>query len=441
MGVRVGTSAAQTILVLDPSCRSAHGHHAKSLDDLIAALAPRKPVLMVNAALPHDVFPPAMGIEVHRVFKTTVYDEPGLGPRPNDRIARRTWKLRRHVRALADESRRKWTRLLASSSPGASLAAEDWDWARWRAKWPELATEIARIATAPIHHVIAPSSDIELICGLAEQRQHISALAGAHIHARVITVTPAMARLRAHAGASAAYRALLDKRMAGVHLYVETAAMQRHVLETYGLNSDVYPYLLAPPPFVEPAPRPGQKRAVFGYFGAMRNEKGFPRLLPILRELASTRRLSDPALAFVIHASDADDGEAAVLRNNFGALEGPGLEIELITGALSEAEYARRFAGIDATLLPYTGKRYALSGSGIVCEALAQGKAIVMSKGLSFAESCTPGNALEAGTDAEFAAAILTMARDIERFRKGASTRALSYAGEVKACALLKRLA
>ncbi|MFZ8444620.1 hypothetical protein ACO1NI_13590, partial [Staphylococcus aureus] len=92
----------------------------------------------------------------------------------------------------------------------------------------------------------------------------------------------ALKRLSAPDSASSAYHDLHAARMQGVHLYVETPAMQRHLQEAFGLASDVYPYLIAPPDHV---PITGMREAgpvQLGYFGGKRNEKGFKRLAPIL---------------------------------------------------------------------------------------------------------------------------------------------------------------
>lgn len=227
------------VVVLDPSCSAAHGHHLNSLTDLAAALAPERATFIVNAALPEGAFPAAT--PVHRVFTTTVYDEPGIGPRPNGRLARRLWKLRRTLLTASSTSRRALAMAQASTSQAASLRAQDFGWSSWRTKWPELERVLALVAKAPVDHLVVPSADVELICGLATLRSEIPGLANAHIHARLITLTPSIALLRASPSATSAYRALMESRMAHTHLYVETPAMRDHIASTHGLASDVYP--------------------------------------------------------------------------------------------------------------------------------------------------------------------------------------------------------
>jgi glycosyltransferase involved in cell wall biosynthesis len=423
------------VVVIDPSCAAAHGHHLNSLIDLASALAPSPATFLVNAALPGDAFPPATN--VHRAFTTTVYDEPGIGPRPNGRLARRLWKLNRTLRTAFATSCRSLAHAQAATSETASLRAQDWGWSSWRTKWPELETALARVAQSPVDHLVAPSADVELICGLATLRSQFPNLANAHIHARLITLTPSAGLLRAGPAATPAYRAVMQSRMAQTRLYVETPAMRDHVAAAHGLETDVYPYLLAPAPFV---PKSRTTETKFGYFGGMRNEKGFDRLLPIIAKVAASRTPSDPPLAFIIHASDARGTRADDLRKAFAALTTPALKIDFIAGPLSAADYQTRFDEIDVALLPYTGTRYALSGSGIVCEALAMGKAVITSKGLSFGGQLEESHSIEAPDDAAFAASILIMARNIPRYRAAASTRARLYHSAAATNPLLTRL-
>lgn len=432
---RVNSRAEGSILVLDPSCQAAQGHHLNSLLDLAAALAPRPLSVVVNAAMPCAEF--GLNATITRSFRSTVYDEPGLGPRPNGRLARRLWKLQRALQTAIASADRAQTKISARLSDNAALFAQDWRWSRWRKKWPELQQVLSEVVNAPVAHIVVPSSDVELICGLAELRATNPFLNNATIHARLITLTPAMALLRNDGNASSAYAELVASRMEGVHLYVETPAMKNHLADTLGLASAVYPYLLSPPRFQH---SPHTNGAMFGYFGGMRNEKGFSRLLPILRLVAERQLASDPAISFIIHGSDAQGEEAERLIAEFAKIARPQMDVAFIAGPLSARDYQKRFLQIDGALLPYTGARYAMSGSGIVCEALAMGKVILLSKGLSFGGQCDASHSIESAGDSEFASAILTVSRNLEHYRAAAAIRARRYQDEVRDCALLQRI-
>lgn len=429
-------NTTQSILVIDPSCQSIHGHHFNSLRDLRAALDPQALTVIVHAAMPSDAdF--GSNVAVTRAFNSTVYDEPGLGPRPNGRLARRLWKLKRTRNASSASLSRGWALASAGLSPHRAARAQDWEYATWALKWPELKAALTRAVTGPVAHIVAPSSDVELICGLAQLRDELPHLNGAHIHARLITLSPALNRLRTAPTATAAYVAIMASRLADVHLYVETPAMQTLLFQACGLTSTIYPYLLSPPTFV---PRTQIDLVRFGYFGGMRNEKGFKRLAPILQKTAHLQRPSDPVFAFTIHGSDAKGAEADDLKRTFAAIATSQMTIDFIAGPLSERSYQDKFAEIDGALLPYTGARYASSGSGIVCEALSMGKVILLSKGLSFGGQCDPSHSIESANDSEFAQAICDVARNLSRYRIAACNRAIRYSEDANNCALLKRL-
>jgi hypothetical protein len=420
-------------LIVDPSCGSMKGHHHQSLVDLITALAPAPADLIVNRTMPAGAFPSETPVQA--LFKATTYDEPGLGPRPNGRMARRIWKLRRTAGSVVTAGTRLAQQAQATF---AGPAAADGDWSSWRRKWGELEQVVDQGVREPVEHVVVPSADVELVCGLAEMRTKYKSLGGASIHARIITPSPALSRLSPASVLCRTQRAAIAQRLSCVHLYVETRAMQRHLASTYSLDSSVYPYLLVPPPMpAEGAPR---TRASFGYFGGMRNEKGFQRLLPILTELVARLDRAAQPIRIVIHASDVCAAREDQLRRDFTALAGDRLKIEMLCGPLSRGDYERHFASVDAVLLPYTGARYALSGSGVMCEALALGKSVIYSHGLSFAADCDPSHAIEAGSDHGFATAIIAMAADMDRYRAGAADRAHRYRDEIKRCALIERL-
>ena len=428
------------IVIIDPSCKATDGHHLTSLLDLSRALAPLKPLFLVHQALPANAFPGDVPVE--RVFAATAYDAPGLGPRPKDGRAKLIWKLRRAAMVtalIADQAR---VQANAAIFPQSRLSAEDWAWSRWRLKWPHLAAQLASVTRGPVDHIVVPSSDIALICGLIDQRAIQPNLADTQIHARFITLPPNLGVLGEARGASPAYRQVMARRLQGLHLYVETPAMQRHLAQTFGLSSDVFPYLLSPPDFdgqgnvggVEARP------ASFGYFGAVRSEKGFHRLRLILRRVAQLRGPHAPEMSFFIHVHDARRADLERLEAEVRSIETDGFMLELTTGVLPQADYRRRLSSVDAILLPYKGTRYRLSGSGILCEALALGKAVIFTRGLSFRDTTSTDNAIEAGSDEEFARAIHAMAEGIEAFRHGAAARARHYASEVASCPLLVRL-
>lgn len=433
--------ATGRIVVIDPSCASVTSHHLQSLHDLAAALAPRTLEFLVHRDMPPAALP--AGAAVRPVFTSTVYDPDAYGPRPQGRAARRLWKTRiawgETERALAAGL----AAVTATGSDEARLWHEDRGWARWRERWAELGAVIAALDGPPAAHIVAPSCDEALVCGLAELRSSSPVTAGAALHARMTKITPAIKRLVLPPNASSALRARHQERMRNVHIYAETPAMQRD-LARLGLPADSYPYLLSPQLIDKDVPStpPGRDsgRVTIGYFGGKRDEKGFHRLLPIIRLVAERRTACDPVLSFVIQASNVTGPATDLLAREFAAASSETVAIKLVAGPLAQAAYVRQLAEADMILLPYNGSRYLISGSGVLSEAILLEKPVVYQTGMSFDDVCTPAHAIGAADEKGFADAVLAMARSLEAYRLGAKDRNRAYRAELASSALLTRL-
>ena len=433
--------ASGRIVVIDPSCAAVTSHHLQSLHDLAAALAPRPLEFIVHRDMPASALP--AGSTVRPVFSSTVYDPDAYGPRPQGRLARRIWKARVALgetqQALADGL----SAAGATLSNVARLRHENRGWSLWRERWGELDHVIGALDGPPIAHIVAPSCDEALVCGLAETRAASRVTAGAALHARMTKITPAIKRLAPPPNASAEHRVRHDLRMRDVFIYAETPAMQRD-LARLGLPAESYPYLLSPQlidndvPAVPRAREPA--RVAFGYFGGKRNEKGFHRLLPIIRMVRQRRTASDPKLSFLIQASNVTGTAADELAREFSAASSDEVTISLVAGPLDQATYVRHLAETDAILLPYNGTRYLISGSGVLSEAMLLEKPVVYQTGMSFDDLCTPAHAIGARDDSGFADALLTMARSLDRYKPGAADRNRAYRAELGSSALLTRL-
>jgi glycosyltransferase involved in cell wall biosynthesis len=420
------------ILILEPSCTGEEGHHARSLLDLLAVLAGHRTVLCVNEAMPSCSFGP--DIHALPVFKHTIYFNRGYGPRPNHRLLRWKWKLKSALSDYRNQIRFLHVKLRQPNSDPNAVT-----WRLWVEKWPELEAVLAEVVRAPIAHIVVPSCDVELACGLLDLRDRLPFLKNSVLHIRFIVLNDDVRRLTHRASLTTGTDGVRARGFPYTYFYVETLAMQRVLADAYELSSDIYPYLLVPPA-VCVRNRTADETVTFGFFGGMRNEKGFQRLLPVLRRVSQLQKKHDRELKVIIHASDARGRIAENLAAEFAAISRPGLKIVFKAGGLSMDDYDTLFAEHDVSLLPYTGQRYKTSGSGVLSEALAMGKPVIYSAGLSFEDLCSPEHSIAASTDDEFAEAILKMAREIADYRRGALARASAYRTEVSQCKLLSRL-
>lgn len=160
-------------------------------------------------------------------------------------------------------------------------------------------------------------------------------------------------------------------------LWSETSALGAVHADRLGRAVPTLP-LPAPPwaPDLDPPPAGGPFTIVF--LGEARPEKG---------------ALDLPEIAVALLAGGAPGGVRVVIQQ--GAVFGGGDDaladafarlaatsgVEIVTGAVSDADYRALIARAHAVLLPYRAESYALRGSGVMVEALAAGRIVLASEG------------------------------------------------------------
>jgi glycosyltransferase involved in cell wall biosynthesis len=116
-------------------------------------------------------------------------------------------------------------------------------------------------------------------------------------------------------------------------------------------------------------PDPG---VVFGFFGALRPEKGASMLAKAIPKFAARH----PDVRFIVQAPMAESDPSDVR-----ALEGVP-QVELIRNNFrNKAAYFATFCRAHCILLPYDPHMYALRTSGILLEALGLGRLVITTKG------------------------------------------------------------
>jgi hypothetical protein len=405
------TRARPAIFILDPSLTDVRGHHFQSLQDLIRALAPVEPVIVVNAEMDRQLIAPHL--KVHGLFKRTVYDEPGIGPRPDGRLQRRIWKLRRAGRDASAVGRRLLARVLDALPLKVQVSTK---WlsrvSRPLAQWPDLEAVFSETDINTADHIVLPTAEANLVFELVDALARRAPECRPQLHARLMSSCAAAVRRDL---SNLFERLSADPDLAGrVHIYCETPAMCRYLAAAYGAKTDLFPYLLAQPlrsngGKARIMPRP----IMFAYLGTARNEKGFGRLPEILRTVAANRSTVHRNVSFLVQVGGTD---------------------------VRAAKLIEKFRSEVSSLLPYTSDRYQLSGSGILFEAISLAKPFICSAGMSFADYARDGNAIEAADDSEFATAILTMAAKPEPYFTAARRSSKVYATALRSNMLLQRL-
>ena len=113
--------------------------------------------------------------------------------------------------------------------------------------------------------------------------------------------------------------------------------------------------------------------------------------------------------------------------------------MQAVPTGISSQQYDAILTRADCLLLPYSGPRYRLSGSGIVYEALARGIPFICSAGLAFSDYAH-GGMIEVDSDAAFAKAMRRFAADPHPFRAAATAAAQRYLDAQRSGAFLTRV-
>jgi len=167
------------------------------------------------------------------------------------------------------------------------------------------------------------------------------------------------------------------------------------------------------------APRqPGPLRLL--YLGNARTEKGF-QLLPIAVAALQDASGTIPDTVLIAQAHSSTSLTEAVIEDTRRRLRTSN-HVILIEEPLSTEDYARQLATADIILLPYDREAYRERSSGILIQALAAGKPVVVPD-QSWLSDTTPANtAAHFGADADFGRAAIEAVQRIDILSK--TTRA-----------------
>jgi hypothetical protein len=174
-----------------------------------------------------------------------------------------------------------------------------------------------------------------------------------------------------------------------VKFYVDTADLQKQYQAVRGLQCALLPI----PPGHEPSSRARQdKSGVINvtYLGDARAEKGFQHLADVVW----TTFVEIPeGVRFTIQANlNAPNADKAIDKARTALSRYPKNQVDLRTQALDKEEYSLLLAESDIVLLPYSKFDYRNRSSGILVEAIAAGKVVVIPSATSL-ESMSAGHA------------------------------------------------
>ncbi len=209
---------------------------------------------------------------------------------------------------------------------------------------------------------------------------------------------------------------LLQKK---VYLYTET---KRHATSLQSeLGVPVYSYPFPSLPLTISFESSESTPLKICALGGGRRDKGFG-LLPAIIDSYNRNNKSKIAVKFVIQKPREQDrmGEAlAKLKKLHNVI--------LLDNQLDLEAYEECLSSCDVMIFPYDKNVYYSRGSGIVNEAVANGKPMVCTKDTSLGEQIVSNNGLCAASADEFADAVSIIIENMKQYRENAIVAATYY--------------
>jgi glycosyltransferase involved in cell wall biosynthesis len=387
--------------------------------EIARAVSPIAPTLVVSRSVADLPFPPQL--RVLPLFRSNVNEFFNVGPLPSSGLRRNLYKI---VKSLNRRIR------------DAQVLARD-NFQIEFTQWPEMSDVVQKSGCADADHVVIPTAIPSLIVELQAALRKSGAHPGPHIHARFMVGDGA--KLELPLRRFFARMTTEPRHFDNLHIYVETPSMQRHVLREHGMSADLFPYILNPPvgpPQVTAAPG---DPVMFALLGAPRAEKGTSRIIEIMEHLAGEPDFRTDSIVLIVQLDHKTTRQRAISQPIIACAEKLGIALQAVPTGISSEQYDAILTRADCLLLPYSGPRYRLSGSGIVFEALARGIPFICSAGLAFSDYAH-GGIIEADSDAAFAEAMRRFAADPHPFRAAATAAAQRYLDAQRSGAFLTRV-
>jgi len=183
-----------------------------------------------------------------------------------------------------------------------------------------------------------------------------------------------------------------------------------------------------------------EKRLRVAILGAYREEKGPLRLPSIARrynQLARAKGL--PEIEYVIHTPDVE-GSADRYKKLTERLQDGQIHHHYSEGSGLNTGYLDYMLNSHVVLLPYDPEVYQVRGSGLGCDAVANGRIVVSQGDCAVCEYVRGGNGLTAVSDEDFANALIGVVSDYERFSQNAYRQAETFRAALENHPLFVRL-
>lgn len=220
----------------------------------------------------------------------------------------------------------------------------------------------------------------------------------------------------------------LTRRSPKLHLYTEFAANVAHIAKYYDKN--IFRLSRLPTMWPDQTGLAGDLRRdgrfTVGVFGTPRRDKGKYRLAPIFAEFLALTGTMDADFEFTaLVQSDSRRYRALRLRASIASkLRSEMGRVRFLPAEMSNEDFISHMRRCDVVLLPYTHASYERRGSGVMVDAVAHGVPVICQSGTAMCELIESGNGLAASNVREYAACLLTIAKDLDQYRRAADKAA-----------------
>ena len=213
-----------------------------------------------------------------------------------------------------------------------------------------------------------------------------------------------------------------------VAFYTDSAGLARQYHE---MAPDLL-FRVLPVPYPVPAELPVGRSRQDGplrltYVGDARVEKGYDRLPQLMSELGET--LIDGRTARLVAQSNAAMSlEDDVIARARGTLKRyPAAQVELLTHVLAVDEFNTLLSDADIVILPYDAQNYRNRSSGILVQAIAAGKPVVIPSGTWLSDTAPAGASVQFDTPEQLGQAVASAIRSFDALSEEAARNAPAW--------------
>lgn len=187
-------------------------------------------------------------------------------------------------------------------------------------------------------------------------------------------------------------------------------------------------------------PRPSGEPLNVVYLGDARPEKGYQHLPGLVSAIWPSHIRTQRARFTIQSNFNLPGGEPGIPEARRQLRQYPAHQVRILDELLTDDEYYAELGQADLVVIPYESDRYRARTSGVLAEALAAGKPVVVPEDTWMADEVDESVGLTFESTDDLVDAVREILDDYERFAGAARERAPAYRAEHCAEALVARI-